>query len=122
LYGGRRTTWKSIITPEQCLEVGAAQASRDSGARRTRGRGLLSGLLICKECGAKVGRKRDKESARRRPWLYMCRNCNRNSASADRVSEVVAARFIRSSAICAWSRRCSTAFAETTSLGTRTVP
>lgn len=95
LYDGRRASWEAIISPEAFRDVCAALKARDSGARATKGRALLSGMLRCKECGAKIGRKRDGSSRPDRDyWLYMCRGCNRNNASAQRVDETVAEEFL----------------------------
>lgn len=92
LYDGRTAAWEPIITPEKFYEVGALLKARSTGGGGPRGQGLLSGLATCGECGARMGRKRERSGSR--PWLYVCRGCEKNAAVAEHVDRIVSEDFL----------------------------
>ncbi len=95
LYYGRVATWEPILEVDTFLDVGAALTSRANGSGKSRGLGLLSGFLVCDVCGAKLGRKREKANLDgTRRWIYVCRGCERNAASAAPLEEFIGSYFL----------------------------
>lgn len=94
-YCGRVAAWEPILDADTFFAVGAALSARANGGGQSRGRGLLSGFLVCDECGAKLGRKRERANLDgTRRWIYVCRGCERNAASAAPLESFIGSYFL----------------------------
>lgn len=95
------TPWPAIITPETREQLVRAMASRRVGGGpagsgyRLRAPALLSGLIVCGECGMPLTVRRWASSARtQRPTAYSCQSdggarCGRVSVTAEHVDALV---------------------------------
>lgn len=90
-----RAVWPAVITPDETAQLRAhfADPTRDSvGGKRARSY-LLSGFLVCGECGAKMVTRPDRSTAR-----YMCAvdrgGCNKLGINAPKTDDVVTEAFL----------------------------